>query len=76
MKALQSDQETDVASAQKLILSIRQSILKTAFEGRLVEQDPRDEPADRLLARLSEPNEARTQARRRRQSRRAAISAE
>lgn len=33
--------------------SIRQSILKAAFEGRLVAQDPRDEPADRLLARLS-----------------------
>ena len=34
--------------------TIRQSILKAAFEGRLVQQDPRDEPAERLLARLGE----------------------
>jgi type I restriction enzyme, S subunit len=32
--------------------SLRQSILKAAFEGRLVPQDPRDEPASVLLARL------------------------
>jgi type I restriction enzyme, S subunit len=31
---------------------LRQSILKTAFEGRLVPQDPTDEPASVLLARL------------------------
>jgi type I restriction enzyme S subunit len=30
---------------------LRQAILSTAFEGRLVEQDPADEPADVLLAR-------------------------
>ncbi len=30
----------------------RQSILKAAFEGRLVPQDPADEPASALLARL------------------------
>lgn len=28
---------------------LRQSILKRAFEGRLVEQDATDEPAERLL---------------------------
>jgi len=33
-------------------LAQRQSILKTAFEGRLVSQDPTDEPASVLLARL------------------------
>jgi type I restriction enzyme S subunit len=31
---------------------LRQSILKRAFEGRLVPQDPSDEPADRLLERI------------------------
>jgi type I restriction enzyme, S subunit len=33
---------------------LRQSILKAAFEGRIVEQDPRDEPAEVLLARSSD----------------------
>src|SRR5207248_2832547 len=31
---------------------LRQSILKHAFEGRLVPQDPRDEPASVLLDRI------------------------
>jgi hypothetical protein len=34
------------------LLALRQSILKAAFEGRLVPQDPTDEPASELLARL------------------------
>lgn len=33
--------------------ALRQSILKSAFEGKLVEQDSRDEPADVMLARLT-----------------------
>jgi len=32
--------------------ALRQSILKAAFSGRLVPQDPTDEPADVLLARI------------------------
>jgi type I restriction enzyme S subunit len=32
--------------------ALRQAILKAAFEGRLVAQDPADEPASMLLARL------------------------
>ena len=32
--------------------SLRQSVLKSAFEGRLVPQDPNDEPASALLERI------------------------
>ncbi len=32
--------------------ALRQSILKRAFEGRLVDQDPKDESAERLLDRI------------------------
>lgn len=41
-------------SAASLSVAGRQSILKAAFSGQLVEQDSRDEPADGLLTRLSE----------------------
>lgn len=34
---------------------LRQSILKRAFEGKLIPQDPNDEPASALLARLPKP---------------------
>lgn len=37
---------------------LRQSILKDAFEGRLVAQDPADEPASVLLARLQQPGKS------------------
>lgn len=36
---------------------MKQSILKKAFEGRLVPQDPNDEPADVLLERIKEEKE-------------------
>jgi type I restriction enzyme S subunit len=34
---------------------LRQAVLKRAFEGKLVPQDPSDEPASALLARLQNP---------------------
>ncbi len=46
--------EVELADGNGSVGPFRQSILKAAFEGRLVAQDPRDEPAERLLARLGE----------------------
>lgn len=41
--------------------SLKQSILKKAFEGKLVPQDPNDEPAEKLLERISDDREKRQQ---------------
>ena len=41
---------------------MRQSILKKAFEGKLVEQDPNDEPASILLERIITEKEQLVQA--------------
>lgn len=38
--------------------ALRQSILKDAFSGRLIPQDPNDEPASELLARIHRSQEA------------------
>tara|TARA_R110002096_G_scaffold311647_1_gene505946 strand:- start:363 stop:641 length:279 start_codon:yes stop_codon:yes gene_type:complete len=37
---------------QRAARALRQAILKSAFEGRLVAQDPDDEPAETLLERI------------------------
>jgi type I restriction enzyme S subunit len=52
--ALEQAVEANLTRAQRL----RQSILKKAFEGRLVDQDPGDEPASALLARIKAQREA------------------
>jgi len=44
--------EQEFAGFHRDLLALRQSVLKAAFEGRLVPQDPGDEPASALLARL------------------------
>ncbi len=50
----QAERSTAAAAAERRRLhALRQSILKAAFSGQLIPQDPRDEPASALLARLA-----------------------
>ncbi len=44
--------EAQVEAGLKRAARLRQAILKRAFEGRLVPQDPADEPAEALLERI------------------------
>ena len=44
--------ERELDAALQRSEALRQAILKKAFSGRLVPQDPADEPASTLLARL------------------------
>jgi type I restriction enzyme S subunit len=50
--------ESQVQANLKRSARLRQSILKRAFEGRLVPQDPTDEPADKLLERIRQERTA------------------
>lgn len=45
-------QESSMVSNLQRLAGLRQSVLKWAFEGKLVDQDPSDEPAEELLARI------------------------
>jgi type I restriction enzyme, S subunit len=52
--------EAEVESNLKRASRLRQSILKRAFEGKLVPQNPTDEPASELLARIRAEREQST----------------
>lgn len=52
---LESDLDAKLTNAQAL----RQSILRDAFSGKLVSQDPNDEPASELLKRIAAEREQR-----------------
>jgi len=45
--------EEDLSQQLKLAEALRQSILKKAFSGQLVPQNPNDEPASALLERIA-----------------------
>ena len=47
-----SEMESSIEASLSRSEAFRQSILKRAFEGKLVPQDPNDEPASALVERI------------------------
>jgi type I restriction enzyme, S subunit len=65
------DKQLDELERQrKAATALRQAVLKAAFSGHLVRQDPTDEPASALLARLATEAQVVASATPRRQPRR------
>ena len=60
--------EESISQSLKQAEALRQSILKKAFSGELVPQDPNDEPAEKLLARIRTERTVQTPLRSRRRS--------
>lgn len=66
LDALQQEIQTIVEQEQAIGIALKQSaaqhknLLKAAFSGQLVPQDPNDEPASALLARIRAEREARS----------------
>ena len=50
--ALADTLEKNLVNAKQRVDNLTQSILAKAFRGELVPQEPNDEPADKLLARI------------------------
>jgi type I restriction enzyme S subunit len=62
--------DKEIAKASARCQRLRQSILNWAFEGKLVEQDPSDEPASALLKQIKAERESMQPRKRRRTNRR------
>lgn len=61
----------EVESSVTRLVRLRQSVLKWAFEGKLVDQDPTDEPAVALLDRIRGERESNPRERRARRDKKA-----
>ncbi len=62
MSSIIDQEEKTVSLARAHTQRLRQSVLRWAFAGKLVDQDPSDEPAAALLGRIAVEREAATSA--------------